>query len=51
MEGFSNDPLTRAKPAMPPTSMADDPSWSVAPDMSNPELTLDDEKEDEDWVR
>jgi hypothetical protein len=34
-----------------PSSIADDPAWSVAPDMSNPALTLDDEREDEDWVR
>jgi hypothetical protein len=51
MQGLSNDPTMHQRPPMPPTSMADDPSWSAAPDMSNPELTLDDEREDEDWVR
>ncbi|KIX05985.1 uncharacterized protein Z518_03959 [Rhinocladiella mackenziei CBS 650.93] len=51
MDGMSNDPVVQPKPAMPASSMADDPSWSAAPDMSNPELTLDDEREDEDWVR
>ncbi|EXJ95305.1 hypothetical protein A1O1_00425 [Capronia coronata CBS 617.96] len=35
----------------PAVTMTDDPAWSVAPDMSNPELSLDDEQEDEDWVR
>lgn len=39
------------KSAMPPTSMAEDPMWSQAPDMSNPTLSLDDAQEDEDWVR
>ena len=34
-----------------PSSMADDPAWSVAPDMANPAMILDDEQEDEDWVR
>ena len=34
-----------------PSSMSDDPAWSQAPDISNPMLTLDDEQEDEDWVR
>lgn len=41
----------QSKPAMPPVTIADDPAWSVAPDMSNPELSLDDEQEAEDWVR
>jgi hypothetical protein len=36
---------------MPATSLAEDPSWSAAPDMSNPTLSLDDAQEDEDWVR
>jgi hypothetical protein len=31
--------------------VVEDPSWSMAPDMSNPELALNDEQEDEDWVR
>jgi len=52
MEGLSNGPMLQQRPVMPATSMAEDPSWSVAPDMSNPELSLDgDEREDEDWVR
>ncbi len=51
MQGLSNDSTMHQRPPMPPTSIADDPSWSAAPDMSNPELTLDDEREDEDWVR
>jgi hypothetical protein len=34
-----------------PSSIADDPAWSVAPDMSDPAMALDDEREDEDWVR
>ncbi len=33
-----------------PSSMADDPAWSVAPDL-DPAMILDDEQEDEDWVR
>jgi hypothetical protein len=37
--------------AMPVTTLAEDPSWSAAPDMSNPTLSLDDAQEDEDWVR
>lgn len=36
---------------MPATPLAEDPSWSAAPDMSNPTLSLDDAQEDEDWVR
>ena len=36
---------------MPVSAFADDPSWSAAPDMSNPTLSLDDDQEDEDWVR
>ncbi|KAK5030297.1 hypothetical protein LTR13_008316 [Exophiala sideris] len=51
MDSMVHGPQNQPKPAMAPTSMADDPSWSVAPDMSNPEFILDDEKEDEDWVR
>lgn len=38
------------KPVLP-ASLATDPSWSAAPDMSNPTLTLDDAQEDEDWIR
>ena len=34
-----------------PSSMADDPAWSVAPSMADPAMILDDEQEDEDWVR
>jgi hypothetical protein len=34
-----------------PSFMADDPSWSAAPDMSDPQLALNDERDDEDWVR
>lgn len=52
MEGLSNLHMFQQRPVMPATSIAEDPSWSVAPDMSNPELSLDgDEREDEDWVR
>lgn len=51
MEGFSNEPEVQSKGAMAPSRIGDDPSWSVAPDMTNPELSLDDEREDEDWVR
>ena len=51
MEGFSNDTAIQPKSPMPPSSMVEDPSWSVAPDMTNPELVLDDERDDEDWVR
>ena len=40
------------KPVMPVTSMAEDPAWSMAPDLSDPILSLDgDPQEDEDWVR
>ncbi|KAJ9642251.1 hypothetical protein H2204_002620 [Knufia peltigerae] len=52
MENLPTGNMTQQKPPMPATSIAQDPSWSVAPDMSNPELSLDgDEREDEDWVR
>jgi hypothetical protein len=37
--------------AMPATTLAMDPSWSAAPDMTNPTFTLDDAQEDEDWIR
>ncbi|EXJ89377.1 hypothetical protein A1O3_02444 [Capronia epimyces CBS 606.96] len=50
MDGNSTHVAER-KPAMAPVSIADDPAWSLAPDMSNPELSLHDEQEDEDWVR
>ena len=41
-----------SKPGMPATAIMEDPGWSVAPDLSNPTLSLDgDEQEDEDWVR
>ncbi|RMZ92012.1 hypothetical protein DV736_g734, partial [Chaetothyriales sp. CBS 134916] len=49
-DGPSVQPVT--KPAMPTTSMAQDPAWSMAPDLSDPMLSLDgDAQEDEDWVR
>ncbi|KAK5297776.1 transcriptional activator haa1 [Exophiala xenobiotica] len=52
MNGLSNEPILQQRQVVPATSMAEDPSWSVAPDMSNPELSLaGDEREDEDWVR
>ncbi|RMD43376.1 hypothetical protein DV735_g1692, partial [Chaetothyriales sp. CBS 134920] len=39
-----------AKPVMSTTSMAEDPAWSMAPDLSDPLLSLDgDAQEDEDW--
>ena len=39
-------------PSMPTaSSMPEDPSWSVAPDLSDPAFVLDDEQEAEDWVR
>jgi hypothetical protein len=31
--------------------IADDPAWSEAPDMSNPSMMVDDEQEEQDWVR
>jgi hypothetical protein len=51
LDGFSPEPLFQQKPAMTPATIADDPSWSAAPDMSNPDLVLNDEGEAEDWVR
>lgn len=51
MDGVSNEPVVQPRPALPPSYVVQDPSWSAAPDMSNPELSLDDEQEDEDWVR
>ncbi|RMZ74935.1 hypothetical protein DV737_g5602, partial [Chaetothyriales sp. CBS 132003] len=49
-DGPSVQQVTR--PAMPTASMADDPAWSMAPDLSDPMLSLDgDAQEDEDWVR
>ena len=39
---------TQQKYETTPSSMTDDPAWSVAPD---PTMSLDDEQEDEDWVR
>ncbi|EXJ72599.1 uncharacterized protein A1O5_03745 [Cladophialophora psammophila CBS 110553] len=50
-DGVSNIPTEQPRLAMPPSYMADDPAWSAAPDMTNPELSLNDEREDEDWVR
>ena len=41
----------KANLMIPATSLTEDPSWSAAPDMSNPTLSLDDAQEDEDWVR
>ncbi|ETN39566.1 uncharacterized protein HMPREF1541_05792 [Cyphellophora europaea CBS 101466] len=35
---------------VPATSLAEDPSWSAAPEI-NPTLLLDDAQEDEDWIR
>lgn len=51
VNGSLHQPMPTMVPTSMPPSMAEDPSWSVAPDMSNPELALDDAKEDEDWVR
>ncbi|KAL2450573.1 hypothetical protein ABEF95_009945 [Exophiala dermatitidis] len=52
MDSLSNMSLIDTKPNLPqPVAMVDDPAWSVAPDMSNPELSLDDAQEAEDWVR
>ncbi|KIW78385.1 hypothetical protein Z517_08220 [Fonsecaea pedrosoi CBS 271.37] len=50
-DGGSNLSVDHPRAAIPPSYMADDPAWSVAPDMTNPELSLNDEREDEDWVR
>lgn len=36
---------------LPASSLAEDPAWSAAPDMTNPTLSLDDAQEDEDWIR
>lgn len=49
--GQQQPPNGKAGMAIPATSLAEDPSWSAAPDMSNPTLTLDDAQEDEDWIR
>lgn len=45
------DSIRQPKMEMPASFMTEDPAWSVAPDMTHPELSLDDEREDEDWVR
>ncbi|OCT53530.1 hypothetical protein CLCR_09939 [Cladophialophora carrionii] len=45
------EPVQQPKTEVPPAFMADDPSWSAAPDMSDPRLVLDDERDDENWVR
>lgn len=50
LDGFSPEPLFSQKNTMAP-SMVDDPSWSAAPDLSDPELALNDERDDENWVR
>ena len=50
LDGYSPEPLFQPKRIMTPT-MTEDPSWSAAPDMSNPESVLNDEGENEDWVR
>ena len=36
---------------IPTSYIGEDPSWSAAPDMSDPQLVLDDERDDENWVR
>lgn len=50
LDGFSPEPLFSQKPTMAP-AMAEDPSWSAAPDLSDPEMALNDERDDENWVR
>ncbi|KIV95689.1 hypothetical protein PV10_03312 [Exophiala mesophila] len=51
MDNMRSDPSPLTKTSIPAANIVDDPSWSVAPDMSNPDLVLNDEQEDEDWVR
>ena len=51
MEGPSPESMFQQKSAMPTSAIVDDPSWSAAPDMSDPDLVLNDERDDEDWVR
>lgn len=48
---FAYDSAQQPKIEMPSSFMAVDPSWSAAPDFSDPQLALDDERDDEDWVR
>ena len=50
-DGLAYDSVQQPKIDMAPSFMAEDPSWSAAPDMSDPQLGLDDERDDEDWVR
>ena len=50
-DGASYKSMQQNKANMPSSFMAEDPSWSAAPDMSDPQLALDDERDDEDWVR
>lgn len=49
MNGMLDGNNLKSLSNMPPTSMAEDPMWSVG--MENPESSLDDSQEDEDWVR
>ncbi|KAJ9607157.1 hypothetical protein H2200_008229 [Cladophialophora chaetospira] len=50
-DGYGYGSIQQRKVEMPSSFMAEDPSWSAAPDMSDPQLVLDDERDDEDWVR
>lgn len=43
--------MQQGKSMLPVTTLTEDPAWSMAPDMSNPMMNLDDDQEDEDWVR
>jgi len=50
-DGGVYESIQQPKVDVAPSFIAEDPSWSAAPDMSDPQLALDDERDDEDWVR